>query len=359
MHVGHYALTNYLLKLLIKPLPGGSSSSSGHGHPGGQVGASASASAASTSGLLSARVINVASDALLAGNFHPSLLSGSGAGDLQREVTDNCGTFGPYDLGQCCPMMACPLTNGYARAKLANTMHAFELQRRVDDYVFHHLGTGVFNPKSFRRLVTASLHPGTVGTHISWFLDAPLVSPFLRSPDQAAYVVLHAILDDSYVPGSHIDAMLHGHDLFGFQAKHLRRHFELFPEAQSMDLSDDTYTLHRQWWRVQSLVQPSVAFNSENSDGRVDAIITSVVSNATIPITTAATVDSEQENPQESLQQEEREESAKDKNDGVELYHKHTVAARLWDVTDQIVRDWEADKPVLVSVVTENVKLKL
>lgn len=113
MHVGHFALTEWLLPALQKPL-----------------------STLELSVLDPARIINVASAvAFLQGNFHPSLLqSQSGEGDLRGEITDNCGVMAlPFSKSiSCCPMFACPHTNGYARAKLANILHILELQRRLD-----------------------------------------------------------------------------------------------------------------------------------------------------------------------------------------------------------------------------------
>ena len=113
MHVGHFALTEWLLPSLQKPL-----------------------STLELSVLDPARIINVASAvAFLTGNFHSSLLqSQSGEGDLRGEITDNCGVLAlPFSMPiNCCPMFACPHTNGYARAKLANILHILELQRRLD-----------------------------------------------------------------------------------------------------------------------------------------------------------------------------------------------------------------------------------
>ena len=113
MHVGHFALTELLLPLLQRPL-----------------------ATLESSVLDPARIVNVASAVgLLRGNFHSSLfLSKSGEGDLRGEITDNCGVLAsafPVSIN-CCPMFACPHTNGYARAKLANILHIMELQRRID-----------------------------------------------------------------------------------------------------------------------------------------------------------------------------------------------------------------------------------
>lgn len=130
-------------------------------------------------------------------------------GDLQGEITDNCPTIymaRGYVPVYCCPMLACPHTNGYARAKLANILHAFELQRRIDTL------SGSASKK--RRVVVSSLHPGAVSSEIHPFLKHPLIKPLLRSPLQAANVVLRGVFGDDFVPSSYFDAMGLAHDFF-------------------------------------------------------------------------------------------------------------------------------------------------
>jgi NAD(P)-dependent dehydrogenase (short-subunit alcohol dehydrogenase family) len=120
MHMGHFALTKWLLPLLRKPF-----------------------SSVEQSVTKPARVINIASEAFMFGSFHPSMLSNSsGFGDLHGEITDNCGSIGYSQLTvSCCPVMYCPHTNGYARAKLANVMHAKELQKVLDEEAIANLET--------------------------------------------------------------------------------------------------------------------------------------------------------------------------------------------------------------------------
>lgn len=111
LHLSSFALTQWLLPILRKPL-----------------------ATTDLGGMSSARVINVVSIAFLFGSFHPSLVEDEeGEGDLRGELTDNCPSTGLLSLS-CCPFMRCPHTNGYARAKLANVLHAVELQRRLDEY---------------------------------------------------------------------------------------------------------------------------------------------------------------------------------------------------------------------------------
>ena len=305
MHIGHFALTKYLLKLMLKPI--------------------------STTGkntMDAARIINLSSDALLAGNFHPSLMIESGGGDLMTEITDNCRVDEVVD---CCPMFACPNTNGYARAKLANMMHIYELQRRVDEYILQQSSNNGYQSvsKSYRRLVTASLHPGSVNTNISSFLSSQVTGLFLRNSEQAAYIILHAILDDSFIPSAYIDGMRYSHDFFDYQEKHLYKHFTAFPESRNLPFAynkkiKNQFSLHDILWNYQTLIYPIIEDNiniiSNNNDNNKEQVVN-------IP-------------------------------PGI-IYRKDTVAARLWDISEQIVSDWEAKRPILKTNVSTIVSTKL
>lgn len=288
MHIGHFALTRYLLKLMLKPVP-------------------------SSRNLVDAsRIVNIASDAFMAGNFHPSFMSGAGTGDLNNEITDNCGKLGAVE---CCPMLACPHTNGYARAKLSNIMHAYELQRRVDEHLTASAKSSTGVSKKYRRLVTSSLHPGSVHTNISSFLASNIIALFLRSSDQAAHIILRAILEDSFVPSSYLDGMGHAHDLFNYQEHHLEKHYKAFPEARALPFgavkpTDDRLSLQRLVWSSQSVVAPL---------------------NTTSNVGTQVEVD----------------------------FRKDTVAARLWDISEQIVKDWESNRPILKTEVLNSSGSKL
>ena len=300
MHIGHFALTKWLLKLMLKPLPSTS---------GQQQQQQMSAN--------SARIVTVASDAMLMGNFDSSFMVGSGGGDLSCEVTDNCGKRGPFE---CCPLLPCPVTNGYARAKLANVMFTYELQRRVDALIESSTG-GKAAAKKYRRLVTSSLHPGVVHTNIHPFLQSQTSSYFLRSAEAASHVVLHAILEDSFVPSSFIDSMKRSHDLFQFGSTSLSRHQAIFPQVDTMPFitaglkgnnnnnNNNTikkridevakYGLHPLVWRSKSLI---VSSNSSST-------------------TTAEII----------------------------VYRKEEVSARLWDVSERIIDDWLNSRVPLLS----------
>ena len=301
MHIGHFALTKWLLKLMLKPLP------------------STNGLQLTSTGANSARIVTVASDAMLIGNFDPSFMVGSGVGDLNCEVTDNCGKRGPFE---CCPILPCPVTNGYARAKLANVMFTYELQRRVDALIESTGGKAA--TKKYRRLVTSSLHPGVVHTNIHPFLQSQTTSYFLRSAEAASHVVLHAILEDSFIPSSFIDSMKRSHDLFQFGSTSLSRHKTIFPHVDTMpfitaSLKDNTnntikkridevakYGLHPLVWRSKSL------------------IVSSNTTTGTSNSTTAETI----------------------------VYRKEEVSARLWDVSERVVDDWLNSRPLLSSRVS-------
>lgn len=218
MHIGHFALTKWLIPLLVEPLeiPVSTSSeepSSPHPFQSG------------------ARVINVASEAFLFGKFDLSLMQAGGTGDLSGEITDNCDNFGPYGIFNCCPLYSCPVTNGYARAKLANVLHIHDLQLHFDLNAVELVRIGKTAP---RRVVTASLHPGSVSTNIHWSLEA--LSKLMRTSAEAAHVILHAIQSDDFVPGAYIDAMMQSHDLQKYRKLHLPTHLEAFPAVGKQNM---------------------------------------------------------------------------------------------------------------------------
>lgn len=153
--------------------------------------------------ITASRVVYVGSFAYVSGAFHSSLFDGTGAGDFNGEITDNCGNFGPMNLMSCCPIFACPITNGYGRAKLANMFHAFEFQRRVDER-----GVAAPDGSKPRRLLTSVLHPGSVATNIHPALASQVVGLFLRPSDSAAYVILHAMLSNDVLPGALANLLL-------------------------------------------------------------------------------------------------------------------------------------------------------
>ena len=218
MHVGHFALTKWLMPLLLKVEE--------------EAAAPADAAACNATALNAynyrgtARVINIASQVWATGTFDGSLMRGDGGGDLRGELTDNCAHLA--HLVPCCPFINCPVSNGYARAKLANVLHAQELQRRSDLNALDDVRNGRAAP---RRLVTASLHPGTVQSGlVSWF-SSYWLSTFLRTPLEAAMITLKAVENDKFVPSSYIDGMGTPHDLQGYRESHLKVHLEAFPDV--------------------------------------------------------------------------------------------------------------------------------
>eukprot|EP01035_Chromulina_nebulosa_P017278 gene17278-22812_t len=264
MHLGHFALTKWLLELMQKPLP---------------------------KQLLnvphSSRVVYVGSEAYLHGKLPDSMMYGNGSGDLRGEITDNC-PFKAYGFLPCCPRFACPYTNGYSRAKLANILTVFELQRRSDSSSF----------RNKRRIVTSVLHPGVVTTNIQWFLSSTSpVHHFLRTSDQAAEVILHAIVSDDFVPSSFIDAMKYSHDLLGFKQKYLSNHLSVFPVASNLSFAQKSFEINsfELWhWNRTSLLYTA------NHTGAIDSTLFKIPAD--------------------------------------------TIAARLYDLSEQLVSDFDRKK---------------
>jgi NAD(P)-dependent dehydrogenase (short-subunit alcohol dehydrogenase family) len=286
MHVGHFALTRWLLDALQRAVPKDSNRPE------------------------SSRIINVASLAFTNGVFDTSLLLGTGEGDLRGEVTDNCPRYVNVGFGltlSCCPFFACPYTNGYARAKLANILHAQELQRRLDIAATKSMRRGMSDK---RRVVTASLHPGSVATDISSFLSSPATRIFLRSADEAANIVIYAALNDDFVPGSYIDSMSHAHDLNKYRTTFLSNQITAFPYASDLPFSKRNCKLYAPTWDVDAWLWSSMKM--------------------TTPASAAAA----------------------NYNTSTESISSNTLAARLYDISNQLVTDFEKKKPLFSTPVT-------
>jgi hypothetical protein len=57
----------------------------------------------------------------------------------------------------------------------------------------------------------------------------------LRTPTQAAHIILHAIVSDRFVPGAYIDATGRAHDLAGFaMGGQMESHLSSYPNARSL-----------------------------------------------------------------------------------------------------------------------------
>jgi len=274
MHIGHAALTKWLLPMLKRKVQGVDATSA-------------------------SRIVFVGSQAYLMGNFQPSLMEGEdGYGDLFGEVTDNCGSTGPFGLVPCCPYFSCPNTNGVARAKLANVLYVHELQRRLDEEA---IGAG--GEKKVRRVVASVINPGSVRTKIHHSTDFAPVSLVLRSSAEAARIVEFAVVENRFVPGSYIDAMLHGHDLFDYKQRFMNKHLAAFPAALSLPFvrnsSIEIPSADKYFWDTKSLLAPSSNNNKE--------------------MQSAASISKDQ------------------------------VAARLWDVTQKIISKFERGKTLFAS----------
>jgi NAD(P)-dependent dehydrogenase (short-subunit alcohol dehydrogenase family) len=268
MHIGHCALEKWLMGLLTKQPP--KSSMSG----GGQVAGEAS------------RIVYVGSQIALMGSFDSSLMQDAGEGDWKLEVTTS-----PYAL--------------YARARLANVLHIEELQRRMD--------IKATNTKAQRRLVTSYVTPGNYIVKDRGLLSNPLTDLFLRTPDEAAYVVLYAILSDGYLPSSYIDPMMRHHDVTNFRTTS----------------QDDMLSIHGK----------AFPWSLEFPFNRLS------------PITTYKFEEDQFKRKTNFL-----------KNRAADISDQRSVARRLWTVTDQTILEFEAASKRLGKKqwgMEDNLKLKL
>lgn len=279
MHIGHFALTEWLMPLLLKPLPALQLIDDQTKQPSPQ-----------NPFHLGARIVYLGSQAYSFGLFDASLMEGvAGTGDLSAEITDNCDAVGPFKLFNCCPATKCPVTNGYARAKLANLLHAFELQRRSDLNALQLSQQGLEVP---RRIVTSVLHPGSVRTGIHWSLEA--AGRFMRTSDQAAHLILHAIQSDSFLPGSYMDSMGITHDLFNYREEHLHVHLKAYPSVVASGLP--------------FVYPPTVEFFSFEKWNFKDRNLIGWRSKDSPPV-----------------------------------FSSSVVAARLWDVTEHLLTEWKKE----------------
>ena len=330
MHLGHFALTKWLLNSMLKPID--------------------SSNNPNRNTINAARVINVASDAMFFGSFHPSLfnIDNYGNGDLKGEITDNCGYWDPFHLVPCCPIMNCPHTNGYARAKLANVMHAYELQKRIDDMVVKGKGS----KKNQRRIVTASLMPGVVHTNILTFSTfiTSFLKQFFRSNDDSAYIVTKAILSNDFIPTSYIDGIGKDHDLFNYKDA-ISNHFQAFPQAKSLPFASlvfsvsqhyanykaNKYNVANMLWSYKPFIfeRDFNVFDHDLDHDKERPILTATADSKYITLSLSE-VDKEKSFELKQVQDENLEK--------FRLMKPKYVARKLWDVSEAIVDKWESDR---------------
>ena len=104
------------------------------------------------------------------------------------------------------------------------------------------------NKGKVRRLVTAAVYGGRMSTCLlhpllKWIKTLPLL---FRSKEEAAAVVLHALLGDSFTPGSLLDSMRKPHDLVGYLSTDLHR--QAFPHVDALPFSTSSSHLQSFRW---------------------------------------------------------------------------------------------------------------
>ena len=336
MHLGHFALTQWLLPAL----------QGGSGLSQSEVGQDA------IRGVGSGRVVWVSSEAFLRGSFHSSIMQADGQGDLRGEQIDNCASkpllpwFEPLRglALPCCPIGACPHTNAYARSKLANVLAAYELQKRSDQHASE-------QPKERRprRIVTAVLHPGAVATNIHPLFSSSYSNWGMRSSLEAARLVVYAALEDSFVPGSYIDSMSVPHDLFGYFDSHtdivsseacsntsgIARHIAAWPHASTLPFFSAAKTEITEIKRTAMNAAPPAGAQRSISFLKWALYGKTLLHDSTGPLHVGAEdIAAADLLPTETTRAEQ----------AVALRMQRALSARLWEVSADIVRAYETSK---------------
>jgi hypothetical protein len=143
-----------------------------------------------------------------------------------------------------------------------------------------------------RRVVTATVHPGSVATNIVHPLigQSASLNPLLRTARQAAFVILHAITSDTFLPGAYLDAQGRDHDLADFREEHLKDHLAAFPQAASLSFAQppmikifsfDEWAFNRTQFisYSKSSTNPSAAFDKQQLNTALWEVSDKIVSN--------------------------------------------------------------------------------
>jgi len=164
-----------------------------------------------------------------------------------------------------------------------------------------------------RRVISVSLHPGTVNTNILSWLS--YTGSFSRSADEAGQVLLYAVLDNKYLPGSYINSMLGNHDFIQYRQLYFPLHMKVFPSVKQlpvfrvsrfrMDIAMNSIGLQYSWnQKLQLIVPPVDPLMMPELAG---------MNNSELAV---------------------------------------LVGERLWDVSEQIIEDWEAGRSLFSTPVT-------
>jgi len=229
MHFGQYYLTKLLYDVLLTPLPlsAMTMSDSPEDESGDSPTGHSHGSYAKSPDVFASRVVYVGSFAYATGNFDASFTNTESASDVKGEITNNCGKMF-NNLIPCWPLFSCPVTNGYARASLAQVLNVNQLQSRVDRKALDKHG-------NYRRLVTSVVNPGYVALPgASSSLLRQLLGFMTRSSEDSLHPILYAMLSHNYIPGSYIDSMLISHDLMQYKPTLEQTHAVVYPSTRSL-----------------------------------------------------------------------------------------------------------------------------
>jgi hypothetical protein len=192
-YLGHYALSKWVLPKLLKPI---------EHHSFHNKSAS--------------KIVNIVSADSITAKLPSSLLDGNGIVQHSKNESVSC----------------------YEIEKLLYLYYSHELQHRIDNYISNNLQQSRFRywKTSYRRLVASAVDIGKVAK----VTDNLFWKWFARKPEEAAMVILHALLDNNYIPGSFINSMKNNFDLFDYESRYLGVHAALFPNISLEYLSSST-----------------------------------------------------------------------------------------------------------------------
>lgn len=128
--------------------------------------------------------------------------------------------FGEYTNG----------TKARFRANLCNLLSSYKLQQNLDSIV-----ASRGHKRQYRRVLSVAVDLGHVASHHPKSLKEKFIQQmYYRSGDGATNVLLHSILDILHYPGTFINSLKYEIDLFDYEHRFLPRHGEAYNNSKSM-----------------------------------------------------------------------------------------------------------------------------